>query len=120
MKIISIRQARVGDLIRETIAEMIPRKVKDPRVEGITITGVEVSVDLKVGRVFFCMMDSSRKDEALEGLKSAAGFLRHEMKKELRLKTVPTLLFAYDESFDYGDKIDKLLDKIGKNENPDS
>jgi ribosome-binding factor A len=120
MKIISIRQARVGDLIRETIAEMLPRKVKDPRVEGITITGVEVSVDLKVGRVFFCLMDSSRKDEAMEGLKSAAGFLRHEMKKELRLKTVPTLLFAYDESFDYGDKIDKLLDKIGKNENPDS
>lgn len=120
MKIVSIRQARVGDLIKETIAETIPRKVKDPRVEGITITGVEVSVDLKVGRVFFCMMDSSRKDEAMEGLKSAAGFLRHELKKELRLKTVPTLMFAYDESFDYGDKIDKILDKIGRNEDPDS
>jgi ribosome-binding factor A len=65
-------------------------------------------------------MDSSRKEQALEGLKSAAGFLRHEMKKELSLKTVPTLLFAYDESFDYGDKIDKLLEKIGKNEDPDS
>jgi len=120
MKIVSIRQARVGDLIRETIAEMIPRKVKDPRVEGITITGVEVSVDLKVGRVFFCMMDSSRKDEAMEGLKSAAGFLRHELKKELRIKTVPSLLFAYDESFDYGDRIDKILDKIGRHEDPDS
>jgi ribosome-binding factor A len=120
MKIISIRQARVGDLIRETIAEMIQRKVKDPRVEGITITGVEVSVDLKISRVYFCMMELSRKEEALEGLKSAAGFLRHELKKELRLKSVPTLLFAFDESFDYGDKIDKLLDQIGKNENPDS
>jgi ribosome-binding factor A len=120
MKIVSIRQARVGDLIKETIAEMIPRKVKDPRVEGITITGVEVSVDLKVGRVFFCMMDSSRKAEAMEGLKSAAGFLRHELKKELRLKTVPSLMFAYDESFDYGEKIDKILDRIGKNEDPDS
>ncbi|HPS94186.1 MAG: 30S ribosome-binding factor RbfA [Syntrophaceae bacterium] len=120
MKIINIRQARVGDLIKETIAELLLRRVKDPRVEGITITGVEVSVDLKIGRVYFCMMDSSRKKEAQEGLESAAGFLRHELKKGLRLKSVPALFFAYDESFDYGTKIDVLLDQIGKHEKPDS
>jgi ribosome-binding factor A len=120
MKILSIRQARVGDLIRQTIAEMIQRRVKDPRVEGITITGAEVSVDLKIARVYFCILDSAKREAALEGLRSAAGFLRHELKKELRLKTVPTLLFAFDESFDYGDKIDKILDSIGKNEDPDS
>lgn len=116
MKILSIRQARVGDLIRQTIAELLPRKVKDPRVEGITITGADVSVDLKVGRIFFCVMDPSRKDDALEGLKSAAGFLRHELKKALRLKTVPNLFFSYDESFDYGSKIDEILDHISKHE----
>ena len=116
MKIISIRQARVGDLIRQTIAELVQRKVKDPRVEGITITGAEVSVDLKVRHIFFCVMDTSRKDEALDGLRSAAGFLRHELKKILRLKTVPTLSFSYDESFDYGSKIDEILDTISKHE----
>ncbi len=116
MKILSIRQARVGDLIRQTIAELIQRKVKDPRVEGITITGADVSVDLKVGRIFYCTMDPSRKEAALEGLQSAAGFLRHELKKALRLKTVPSLSFFYDESFDYGSKIDEILDHISKHE----
>lgn len=114
MKILSIRQARVGDLIRQTIAELIQRRVKDPRVEGVTITGADVSVDLKVGHIFFCIMDPSRKADALDGLKSAAGFLRHELKRSLRLKTVPSLSFSYDESFDYGSKIDEILEHIGK------
>ncbi|HNQ84739.1 MAG TPA: 30S ribosome-binding factor RbfA [Deltaproteobacteria bacterium] len=116
MKMLSIRQARVGDLIRQTVAELVQRRVKDPRVEGITITGADVSVDLKVGHIFFCVMDPSRKEEALEGLRSSAGFLRHELKKTLRLKTVPSLSFSYDESFDYGSKIDELLDHINKHE----
>jgi len=116
MKVLSIRQARVGDLIRQTVAELVQRRVKDPRVEGITITGADVSVDLKVGHIFFCVMDPSRKEEALEGLRSSAGFLRHELKKTLRLKTVPSLSFSYDESFDYGSKIDELLDHINKHE----
>ncbi|HPI92073.1 MAG TPA: 30S ribosome-binding factor RbfA [Deltaproteobacteria bacterium] len=116
MKIVSIRQARVGDLIGRTIAELLQRRVKDPRVEGVTITGADVSMDFKVGRIFFCVMDPSRKEEVQEGLQSAAGFLRHELKKVLRLKTVPTLSFAYDESFDYGSKIDEILDQISKNE----
>lgn len=116
MKMLSIRQARVGDLIRQTVAELVQRRVKDPRVEGITITGADVSVDLKVGHIFFCVMEPSRKEEALEGLRSSAGFLRHELKKTLRLKTVPSLSFSYDESFDYGSKIDELLDHINKHE----
>ena len=116
MKMLSIRQARVGDLIRQTVAELVQRRVKDPRVEGITITGADVSVDLKVGHIFFCVMDPSRKEEALEGLRSSAGFLRHELKKTLRLKTVPSLSFSYDESFDYGSRIDELLDHINKHE----
>ncbi|HOS97882.1 MAG TPA: 30S ribosome-binding factor RbfA [Deltaproteobacteria bacterium] len=116
MKILSIRQARVGDLIRQCVAEFLPRKVKDPRVEGVTITGADVSVDLKVARLYYCTLDPARKDEALEGLQSAAGFLRHELKKTLRLKTVPSLLFSYDESFDYGSRIDRILDAIGSHE----
>jgi ribosome-binding factor A len=120
MKILSVRQARVGDLLKQTIAVLIHRKVKDPRVEGITITDVDVSVDLKNARIFFCMLDSSRKEEALEGLKSAAGFLRRELNKELRLRAVPNLFFSYDESFDYGSKIDELIENIGKHEDQNS
>ncbi|MGC9323379.1 MAG: 30S ribosome-binding factor RbfA [Desulfomonilia bacterium] len=120
MKILTVRQARVGDLLKKAIAEVIQRKVKDPRIEGVTITGVEVSVDLKVSRVFFCVTDTSRKQDVLEGLQSAAGFLRHEMSRSVRLKSIPQLSFSYDESFDYGTKIDTILDRLERDENQDS
>ena len=120
MKLVTKRQARVGDLLKETIAELLQRRVKAPRVARITITGVDVSMDLKIGRVFYCMLDNEKKDEAQQGLDSAAGFLRHELRKILRIKNVPALSFIYDASFDYGSKIDVILDGIGKDEKPDS
>lgn len=118
MKLLTKRQARVGDLLRQTIAELIQRKVKDPRVEGVTITGVDVSVDLRICHVFFCVFDPERKEQAQQGLESTAGFIRHELRKELRLKHVPEVFFVYDTSFDYGSKIDDLLERLDKDEEP--
>ena len=120
MKLVTKRQARVGDLIRQTIAELIQRKVKDPRVDGVTITGVEVSVDLRVGRVFYCISDPERQEQAQQGLQSAAGFLRRELSRQLRIKHVPELTFMDDASFDYGSRIDEILEKLDKDEKPDS
>ena len=108
----SLRQARVGDLLRESLADLLLRKVKDPRVEEVTITGVEVSSDLKHAHVFFCVRDDEVKDAALQGLKSAEGFFRYELKSMLTIKTIPSLTFTYDTSFDYGSHIDEILDKI--------
>lgn len=118
MKLVSKRQARVGDLLKQTLAELIHRKVKDPRVEGVTITGVDVSVDLRVCHVFFCIFDSSKREQAQQGLESTAGFLRRELRKELSLKHVPEIFFMFDTSFDYGTKIDEILDNLDKDEKP--
>ncbi|HOE72007.1 MAG TPA: 30S ribosome-binding factor RbfA [Deltaproteobacteria bacterium] len=120
MKLVTKRQARVGDLIKQTIAELVQRKVKDPRIDGVTITGVDVSVDLRVGHVFYCVLDPDRQQQAQQGLTSAAGFLRRELSRELRIKHIPELSFIYDESFDYGSKIDEILEKLEKDEKSDS
>ena len=120
MKLVTKRQARVGDLIKQTIAELVQRKVKDPRVDGVTITGVDVSVDLRVGHVFYCVLDPDRQQQAQQGLTSAAGFLRRELSRELRIKHIPELSFIYDESFYYGSKIDEILEKLEKYEKSDS
>lgn len=120
MKRITIRQARVADLLRETISELLLRKIKDPRTEGVIITDVEVSVDLKVAHVFFTTFDESKTESALEGLNSAEGFLRREMKKMLRLRFVPELTFIHDSSIEYGNRIDTLLDEIEKDGKPNS
>ncbi len=116
MKKVSLRQARVGDQIRDSIAELLLRRVKDPRVEGVTITGVDVSVDLKEANVYYCVYEDARRADVLAGLESCEGFLRYELKKALKIRCIPELRFKFDQSFDYGLKIDKLLDGLEKHE----
>lgn len=113
------RSDRVADLLQQEIAELVFRKVKDPRVSGVTISGVEVTADLKHARVFFCVMGNpseEQKKTVSEGLSKARGFLRQELLKRLHMKYVPQIEFQYDQSFDYGDKIERLLKEIQRDE----
>jgi len=107
------RSQRVGDLIREVISEMILRDLRDPRVETVTITEVEVTADLKLARVYFSARgDQTREKAALQGLEGAAGFIKKNLGRELRLRYMPELMFEVDHSFDYGSKIDRLIRSI--------
>jgi ribosome-binding factor A len=107
------RADRVADLIREVISEMLLRDLNDPRLESLTITEVEMTADLKLATVFFSAMGTHLKEEeALVGLQSATGFIRKRLGKELRLRHIPDLLFKVDHSFDYGSKIDRLIQTI--------
>jgi ribosome-binding factor A len=112
---------RVADLLHREIAELVFRRVKDPRVANITISGVNVSGDLRNARVFFCITggrdaDESAKKNALAGLDKAGGFLRQELGRRLSLRYVPQLDFAYDTSFEYGDKMERLLKDLHTDE----
>jgi ribosome-binding factor A len=113
------RADRVADLIRQEIADMLLRKVKDPRVSNVTITGVEVSADLQNARIYYCIMGSPAEEEiktAGQGLNKAKGYMRQELGKRLHMRYIPNLTFYYDASFEYGDKIERLLKEIHKDE----
>ncbi|MEN6440145.1 MAG: 30S ribosome-binding factor RbfA [Syntrophobacter sp.] len=114
------RSDRVADLLQQEIAELVLRRVKDPRLENITITGVKVTPDLQHARVFYCVMAGTAgeqaKQDAAAGLEKAKGFIRQELGKRLRLRYVPQLGFEYDTSFEYGDRIERLLKDISKDE----
>lgn len=88
------------------------RKVKDPRLGFVTVTGVDLTDDLKIAKVFISCLKDEEKDTALEILNSAKGFIRSEVSKRIRIKVLPTLEFRVDESVGYGDRIDKLLREI--------
>jgi ribosome-binding factor A len=113
------RCERIADLLQREIADLLLRRVKDPRVDGVTLTGVKVSADLQHARIFYCVMGSS-KDEGKEavagGLEKAKGFMRQELGKRLHMRYVPQLEFIYDTSFDYGDRIERLLKELHKDE----
>jgi ribosome-binding factor A len=104
------RTVQVAGLLQEEISELLIRKIKDPRLERVTITGVEVSPDLKSARIYFTRFgaDSDLK-KVMEGLQSSAGFLRKELGQRMKLRYVPELLFIHDTSFEYGDRIESLL-----------
>jgi len=107
------RSHRVGDLIREILSEMILRDLGDPRLEVVTITEVEVTDDLKQARVFFSARGNQlQEDAALHGLESAAGVMRKKLGREMRLRYIPELMFKVDHSFEYGSKIDRLIQTI--------
>lgn len=107
------RTDRVNRLLREELAELIRREVKDPRVGIVTITAVETSRELDVARVFVHLIgDETRRAEALQGLQHAAGYLRTQLARSLRLRKVPELRFEFDATLDRATRIERLLAEI--------
>jgi ribosome-binding factor A len=109
------RSQRVSDLLRREIADIIMRKVKDPRIGFVTVTGVDITDDLKIARVFVSCLKEEEKGTTLEILNSAKSFIRNEVAKRIRIKVIPSLEFRIDESLGYGDRIEKLLKEIKGN-----
>ena len=114
------RSERVADLIREEIADLIMYKLKDPRIGFVTVTGVEMTPDLKLARVFVSILREEEPGSTLEVLNSSKSFIRSSLSKRLRLKFIPNIEFRMDTSIDYGFKMDKLLKEIGKGEDESS
>lgn len=105
------RPTRVGEMIRMEISELLPG-LRDPRIGLATITEVKMSPDLKHGRVFISVLGGAEeRKRTLAGLNSAASHLRHEIAARLRLRNTPELSFFYDESIEYGNRIEELLQK---------
>ena len=108
------RPQRLGDLIQREVAELIRLEVRDPRVGMITITSVDVSPDLSHAKVFFTVLQKEHLEDASAGLRRAAGFLRSQLAKRIKLYTTPELRFAYDESVERGDRLSRLIDSATK------
>lgn len=92
---------------------MISRDMKDRRVGFVTVTGVQMSTDLRHAKIFVSLMGSeSEKKESLEALNRANGWVRHELGQRIRMKFLPDIIFLTDTSQEYGERIDRLIDEI--------
>lgn len=106
----STRTERVSDLIRAEVARLITSELRDPRVGFITVTGAEISADLRAARVFVSVLGDERaKIASLDALNHAAGFFRRTLFRNLRLRHAPEVTFVFDESIERGDRIDRVL-----------
>jgi ribosome-binding factor A len=109
----SRRPEQVAGTIRQVIADALAREVRDPRVGFVTVTGVLVTNDLSHARVMVSVSgDDAEKAKAMEGLQSAAGFLRSRAARALSTRTVPELHFELDKGFEHAARIQELLQSI--------
>jgi ribosome-binding factor A len=109
------RTDRVGDLMRSEIADLLLRRVKDPRIGFVTVTGVEVSPDLRHAAVFVSILDEgARAAETLDALDRAAGFLRAELGRRMRMKYTPELMFKQDDTPSRAGRIEAMLEELNQ------
>ena len=113
----SVRANRVGEQMKKELGDIIGRKIKDPRIGFVTVTDVQVTGDLQQATVYISVLgDDQQRENTLHGLAKAKGFIRSEIGQRIRLRKTPEIIFEFDESIDYGNKIDTLLHQI-HNEN---
>ena len=110
------RQKRVASLIKEELSRLLIEGIQDSSSGLITITRVETTPDLKTAHIYLSIFGSEQKETTLELLDKKKGYLRKSIASKIKLKYNPMLIFSFDPSPDYEEKIDKLLENIRKNE----
>ncbi|MCS4488188.1 30S ribosome-binding factor RbfA [Streptococcus sciuri] len=107
----AFRVDRVGMEIKREVNEILQKKVRDPRVQNVTITDVQMLGDLSMAKVFYTVMSdlASDNEKAHIGLEKATGTIKRELGKNLSMYKIPDLTFIKDESIAYGNKIDQML-----------
>ena len=109
------RSSRVAEQIRRELAELIRIEIKDPRVSMVTLTDVEVTPDYAHAKIFYTTLaDEAQRVEIERGLRHAAGFLRREIGRRVRIHHTPELHFVYDASVERGSRLSHLIDEVVK------
>jgi ribosome-binding factor A len=108
------RSERVSRHIRNTLAALLRKKIRDPRLRAVTITGVDLSPDLRLAKVYFSAPGDEQTVAAAEaGFRQAHAFIKRQLAANLGLRYMPEIRFCYDRSLDYGARIDNILKSLG-------
>ena len=107
------RSDRVSGLIQEVLSDILKKEIADPRLQMATITGVKMSADLKLASIYYTISgDKKALNAAAQAFNHAHGYIKKKLARQLELRYMPQLRFFYDESFDYGSRIEKLLKTV--------
>lgn len=107
------RAVRIGERIREELAEILLKECQDPRTSGVSVTDVHVDRELAFADVYVCTIEGiQRSQEVLEGLNHAQGFLRHALSQRVDLRVFPRLRFHWDPTFEKAEVIERLISSL--------
>jgi len=113
------RSDRVGGLIKEIMGDLLRKQISDPRLAKTVITDVEVTRDLRLAKIYFATSSGENAQEALAAFQKARGFLKRELAQRLALRYMPDIQFFYDQSIDYGARIEQLLKTVKTHDTDD-
>ena len=111
----SVKIDRLNNTFVEEISKIIHDELKEKDINFVTITDVKITNDLSFAKVYFTSLDDDRK-KVLNALNKASGFIRSELCNRVKIRKMPEINFVYDESIDYGKKIENIIERINSNE----
>ena len=110
----SIKIERLNSAFVKEISYILQNEIKDDNIKFVTVTGCEITSDLSYAKVFVTIFDKEKKGTTLKALEGAKSFIRGELSKRVDIRHTPELKFVFDDSIEYGEKIDKLIDELHK------
>ena len=113
----SIKTERIGSNFVKEISYILMEEIKDPNIKFVTITSCDVTNDLSYAKVYFTVLDQTKKETTTEALNGADSFIRVKLSERVEVRHTPELKFIYDTSIEYGNHIDKIIESINKEEN---
>lgn len=115
----SLKAERVADMLIEQISYIIATEVKNKDINFVTITDVKVTNDLSFAKVYFTVLEDDKRESTLKALKGASGFIRHALRDRVEMRQIPELKFVYDESIEYSEKIEDIIEQLHEGEKTD-
>ena len=113
----SIKTERLGNVLLKEISNILMTEIRDKDINFVTITHVELSSDLSYAKVYCTVLNENNKDKIMQDLNEAKGFIKNMLvKRKLEMRIIPELKFVYDESIDYGNRIENIIKEIHKEE----
>ncbi len=110
----NVKIERLNHAFQEEISMILMTEIKDEDIKFVTITGVDITSDLSFAKVYFTVLDDTKKTSTLEALNKASSFIRGELSKRVEIRHTPELKFIYDTSIEYGNHIEKIIEKINE------
>lgn len=114
--VMSIKIDRIASNLVKEISYILSNEVKNPNIKFVTITDCHVTNDLSYAKVYYTVLDTDKLEETKKALKNASGFIRKELMDRVEIRYIPELEFIYDESIEYGKKIENIIEKIHEEE----
>ena len=109
----SVKTERIANLLAKEISDILQNEVNDEDIKFVTITYCKVDTDLSLAQIYCTMLDQSKKDKCIHDLNAAKGFINTELaRRKLEIRRIPDLRFIYDESIEYGNKIEKIISNL--------